>query len=470
MVWGLCRENVEPSCAPCLSRRQRHEEDWLLEFAASLTVMLALAPRKSSCKSTGSAGMKAVWGVSPSRHRDQGPVRCPDSLCDIPQNLHQVTASEYRSAHFAVLIFAIVGVFAPVVVALSSTAPLTQSQCSGSQTSCSSSSPPTGQAADHAETAPPDAALTEAKSLLHKGLVTQAETVTRQFLLQHADSAEGHYLLGYILFDEVREKYAGEEEKEGENFQYDETVSASLGEVRDTKARESLVELSAGARYRSPSAFDLKIVALNYLLLKDEPSAEKWLTASTKLNSQDAQAWYYLGRTRYSETKYASAIEAFEHCLKLDPENVVAEYNVGLSYEGLNQSDEAIQAYQNAIAWESQHQLKSPAPFVALARLYLHQNQPEKAVPYLLQAVTAFPQLSLPHEELGKAYSVLHRLPEAQEQLEKAVQLSPQNASLRCLLGQVYQQEKMAAKAQTEFERCTELRNKHSAPEANQAH
>lgn len=414
--------------------------------------------------------MKAMRGVSPSRHRDQVPVRRTDSSCDIPQNVRHATAIEYCSAHFAVLIFAIVCVFAPVVVAQAGTAPLTQSQCSGSQLSCNSSSPLTGQAANHADTAPPDVALTEAKSLLHKGLVTQAETVTRQFLLHHADSAEGHYLLGYILFDEVREKYAGEEEKEGENFQYDDTVSASLGEMRDTKARESLVELSAGARYRSPSAFDLKIVALNYLLLKDEPSAEKWLTASTKLNSQDAQAWYYLGRTRYSETKYASAIEAFEHCLKIDPENVVAEYNVGLSYEGLNQSDEAIQAYQNAIAWESQHQLKSPAPFVALARLYLHQNQPEKAVPYLLQAVTAFPQLSLPHEELGKAYSVLHRLPEAQEQLEKAVQLSPQNASLRCLLGQVYQQEKMTAKAQTEFERCTVLRNKQSAPAGNQAH
>lgn len=335
---------------------------------------------------------------------------------------------------------------------------------------CGSSSAPVGRGANHAETAPPDVALADAKSLLQKGLVTQAEKVTRQFLLQHADSAEGHYLLGYILFDEVREKYVGEEEKEGENFRYKDTVSASLGEMRDAKARESLVELSAGARYGSPSAFALKIVALNYLLLKDEPSAEKWLTASTTLNSQDAQAWYYLGRTRYSETKYAGAIEAFEHCLKLDPESVVAEYNVGLSYEGLNQNDEAIQAYQNAIAWESHHQLKSPDPFVALARLYLHQNQPEKAVSYLVEAVTAFPQLSLPHEELGKAYSVLHRLPEAQEQLEKAVQLSPLNASLRCLLGQVYQQEKMTAKAQTEFKRCTMLRNRQSAPAGSQEH
>lgn len=325
--------------------------------------------------------------------------------------------------------------------------------------------------AKHAEPAPHDAALEESKSLLQKGLVTQAENNTRQFLRQYPDSAEGHYLLGHVLFEEIRQKYAGEEQKQGENFRYSDRVDASLGSMRDAKARESLAELSAGARYRAPSAYDLKIVALDYLLLKDEPSAEKWLTASVTLNPQDAQAWFYLGRTKYSETKYAGAIEAFEHCLKLDPEDVIAEYNVGLSYEGLNQNDEAIQAYQNAIAWNLRREIKTPDPFVGLARLYLHQNQPEKALPYLAQAVTAFPQLSLPHEELGKAYVALHRLSEAQEQLEKAVQLSPQKASLRCVLGQVYEQEKMTEKAKSELQRCSVLRSTQSpAPPAGQPH
>jgi tetratricopeptide (TPR) repeat protein len=306
---------------------------------------------------------------------------------------------------------------------------------------------------------------------LQKGLVSQAEKATRDFLRKHPDSAQGHYLLGYILFDEVREKYVGEEQKQGESFHYSDAVPAPLAAIRDAKARESLAELSAGARYHAPSAVDLKIVALDYLLLSDEPSAEKWLTASVTLNPQDAQAWYYLGRTKYSQTKYAGAIEAFEHCLKLDPKNVTAEYNVGLSYEGLNQNDEAIQAYQNAITWAAQEKGKSVDPYIAVARLYLHNNQPEKAIPYLLQAVAVFPQLSLAHEELGKAYSAQHRLPEAQGELEKAVELSPRDASLRCLLGQVYQQQKMTARAQTEFARCTALRSTQpEMPAPNQVH
>ena len=312
-----------------------------------------------------------------------------------------------------------------------------------------------------------DPGLAQAKLLVEKGLLRQAEETTRQYLQQHADSAEGHFLLGYVLFDEIHDRYAAEEEKEGPSFRYNDSVGASLASLRDQKARESLAEFSDGARYGPASGFDLKIVALDYLLLQNQPSAEKWLAASVKLNPQDAQAWFYLGRTAYSETKYANAIEAFEHCLKLDPKNVVAEYNVGLAFEGLNQRDQAIQAYQNAIAWQEQSNIKSPEPFIDLARLHLEQNEPQKAVPYLTQAVRTFPQISLAHEELGRAYSVLKRLPEAQQELEQAVKLSPDKASLRCLMGQVYQREKMAAKAQTEFDRCATLQNAKSSGAAH---
>jgi tetratricopeptide (TPR) repeat protein len=382
--------------------------------------------------------------------------------------LSQRTPTVYSFAHRAVLFAAIVYVLGQFSVVPTAALPLGQTGCSGQETKCGSSAA-VGEAAEQTENASPETGLAAAKSLLQQGLITQSEKATRDFLHQHADSAEGHYLLGHILFDEIREEYVGEEQKKGENFRYSDAVAPPLAAIRDAKARESLAELSAGARYQSPSASDLKIVGLNYLLLKDQPSAEQWLNASVMLNPHDAQAWFYLGRTKYSETQYAGAIEAFTHCLKLEPRNVTAEYNVGLSYEGLNQNDEAIQAYENAITWQAQSEAKSPDPFVALARLYLHQNEAEKAVPYLTQAVAAFPQLSLSHEELGKVYSVLHRLPEAQEQLEKAVQLSPKKASLRCLLGQVYQQQKMTAKAQAEFGRCTSIRNSQSeSPVANQ--
>src|ERR1041384_5229827 len=53
---------------------------------------------------------------------------------------------------------------------------------------------------------PKDSLLVEARSLLNKGLATDAERVARAFLRDHQDSAEGHFLLGQILFKEIQER------------------------------------------------------------------------------------------------------------------------------------------------------------------------------------------------------------------------------------------------------------------------
>ena len=130
---------------------------------------------------------------------------------------------------------------------------------------------------------------------------------------------------------------------------------------------------------------------------------------------------------------------------------------MGLSYEALGKHDQAVQAFENAIAWEAENTAKDPEPFIELAHLYLNQNQPEKAVLYLTQSIDISPNVSKAHQELGRAYSLLHRLPEAQAELEKAVALEGATASLHCLLGKIYRQESMLPKAKAEFERCEAL-------------
>jgi len=46
----------------------------------------------------------------------------------------------------------------------------------------------------------PDTPLAEARSLLNLGKFIEAERVMRRYLEVHKASAEGHFLLGYILF------------------------------------------------------------------------------------------------------------------------------------------------------------------------------------------------------------------------------------------------------------------------------
>ena len=315
----------------------------------------------------------------------------------------------------------------------------------------------------------PDPALAQARSLLKQGKLSDAEAATRMHLHAHEDSADPHFLLGFILFREVQGKWLEGAKKDGEDLRYNSgNLSGFLDEYRDRKVKESLAEFTAGAKYHAPSAFDLKIVALDYLLLKDYLDADHWLRRSLQSDSRDPQAWYYLGRTKYSESQFPEAIEAFAQCLKLEPHNPQAENNVGLSYEALGRRDLAIQAFENAIAWEAESTAKDPEPFIELAHLYLNQNQPEKAVIYLTQSIDISPRVSKAHTELGRAYSLLHRLPEAQAELEKAVALEPATASLHCQLGKIYRQEAMVPEAKAEFERCetlTQSPSRNSRPE-----
>jgi tetratricopeptide (TPR) repeat protein len=298
--------------------------------------------------------------------------------------------------------------------------------------------------------------LQRAKALIESGGTTEAEKIVRQFLQGHADSAEGHFLLGYILFREIQT----EAQAEGA-MRY--SVDPSLAQFRDAHARASLAEFTTGAKYDRPSAFDLKIVAYDYVLLDDFPDADKWMTRSLEWSPKDSDAWYSLGRIKYNENRFEEANRAFEECLRLEPRNVKAEDNLGLSYYALGRTNEAVTAYQTAIAWQRQGGEKNPRPFIDLGTLYLEQDRPKDALPFFLEATQIAPEDAKGHEELGKTYAHLNELSQAQGEFEKAVALAPNVASLHFMLGHVYRKEGMIEKAKSEFQRTEELNGTHSS-------
>jgi Flp pilus assembly protein TadD len=173
----------------------------------------------------------------------------------------------------------------------------------------------------------------------------------------------------------------------------------------------------------------------------------------------------HLGRTKYSENRFAEAISAFQQCLKLDLKNVKAEDNLGPSFAGLGRNDEATAAYQQAIAWQAQFTAKYPGPYIDMGNLLIDENRPQDALTFLLQATEIAPGDSRAHELLGKAYTRLEELPKAQAELEKAIELSPQTPNLHCMLAPVYRKQGLAEKAKIEFDRCAALAGSQSVSE-----
>ena len=296
-----------------------------------------------------------------------------------------------------------------------------------------------------------DPALAEASSRLQQGKPTEADSLLRSYLSQHPDSADAHFLLGHALFRQIQEgAWSGRE---------------SNAAYREEKAKASLAEFTAGAAYRTPRASDLKIVALDYVLLRDFSDADKWLTRMLERTPNDSEGWYYLGRTKYNENRFEEAVRPFQQSLKLDPNNVKTEDNLGLAYAGLGRADDAIAAYNTAMEWQKDVPIKNPGPFVDLADLLLDQNRSEEAIPYLHQAIQISPQDFKTHERLGKAFARLDRFPEAQAELEKAAQLAPENANLPCMLGPIYRKQGLNERGKIELDRCASLNGTNSSPE-----
>ena len=281
----------------------------------------------------------------------------------------------------------------------------------------------------NSKTAPVDP-LTTAKAAAERGVLPEAEAEARQYLALHQNSASGHFLLGYILF-------------------------------RETKARESLAEYTEGAKYERPSAADLRVVGADYVLLSDYGDADKWFTKSTEWAPGNVLGWYYLARTKYNENRFEEAVAAFKECLKLDPKHVRAEDNLGLTLQALGRTDEAQQAFENAIQWQASAPVKSPWPYIDFGSFLLENNQPEKAVPCLQRALEIAPDSAKAHQLAGKAYLSLGQLSRAQAELEWSVKLEPDNARAHYVLGQLYQKEGESEKARQEFAQYSRLNARH---------
>ena len=284
------------------------------------------------------------------------------------------------------------------------------------------------------EPTPVNPLLAQARSAVEAGSLPSAEGLARKYVSQQDASADGHYLLGYILSHEG-------------------------------KAKESLGEYTRAAQLRPPSANDFKVVAVDYVLLGDFLDADQWLTRALQMNPSDADGWYYLGRTKYNENRFSEAIDAFHTCLKLDAHNVKAEDNLGLSHEGLNQMEEATQAFRTAIAWQTGGGERDAQPYLNLGMLLADQEHPETSLAYLQEAVTLAPQNPKAHEQLGRVYLKLKRWNEGRNELERAVQLAPNSSSLHYELAMSYRDQGLKEQAKKEFDRCTELNATQSSVE-----
>ena len=125
-----------------------------------------------------------------------------------------------------------------------------------------------------------DPLLLRAHQAAEEGSFASGDATVREYLRQYQSSADEHYLLGYILYRTSRERIPG--------------------------------EYARGANSK-PTALELEIVALDYLL-GDYVDADRWLTRSLSRTGK-CSGLVLPHRAKYNENRFARAIDAFNSCL-----------------------------------------------------------------------------------------------------------------------------------------------------------
>ncbi len=260
----------------------------------------------------------------------------------------------------------------------------------------------------------------ETRALLAQKQWTLAEARLRGRLEHDPSSAEAHRLLGFTLFHEGR-------------------------------ATDSLAEYTKSAKFATPGSDDLLVVASDYILLKDYPDAQHWLSYIIEHNPESQLAWYLLGRTQYSLDRADEALHSFDRSLQLHPRDVRSEYNRGLVLERLERNDDAVLAYQLAISWDRSANVHDPQPYLDLGSLFLKLDRPADARDSLRSAIAFDAGNPMAQQQFGIAAERLGDFDAAITAYRRASELAPAAQHPHYFLGRLLRRLGRKAEADEQF-------------------
>ena len=215
--------------------------------------------------------------------------------------------------------------------------------------------------ADAGDPGQSDALLLEGKALSNVGRFPQAEAALRAYTNRHPGSADGFYMLGFVLH-------------------------------REDKAADSLRVYTQAAALSTPTADDLRIVGLDYVLLNDFPDAITWLKKATEFDPKNEQAWYSLGRCYYSQSRFEEAGNALARAQELNPKDLKVVTNLALVEDMQNRNDDADRTYRESIVLADADPHTDEWPYLNYASFLIDHDRAGEALPLLRRAVAIAPR------------------------------------------------------------------------------
>lgn len=178
---------------------------------------------------------------------------------------------------------------------------------------------------------------------------------------------------------------------------------------------------------------------------------ENRLTSFDQLRDEDKtsrEAMYYRGNfALYALGEPKTAIEFYKKSLAIDPNFVLAHYDLAVAHRELGDLDGCIAAYEKVL----EIQPHFPEALSNLGGQYFRKGQTEKAAGLFKKAVEVYPNFIQALSNLGASLNKLGREEEALPHLEKALALDPEFAVAYYNLGNSFFAAKKYAQARQAY-------------------
>jgi len=207
-------------------------------------------------------------------------------------------------------------------------------------------------------------------------------------------------------------------------------------------------------------------LAMAYVRLNRRDWARPELEKLVAAQPQDPLYLYWLARLDYDAKSYATAISRLQKVVELDPTMMRAYDSLGLCYDYLGQSDEAIKNFNRAVELNRLQSKPSPWPHVDLAASLVSVNQLADAEKHLREALSFDPRLPQAHYQLGRVLEMQGRYQEAVQSFKQAIVLQPAYPEPHYLLGRLYHRLGDDQLSKQEIAQFQELKKASEAPPA----
>jgi tetratricopeptide (TPR) repeat protein len=205
-------------------------------------------------------------------------------------------------------------------------------------------------------------------------------------------------------------------------------------------------------------------LAMAYVRLNRRDWARPELEKLVAAQPQDSLYLYWLARLDFDAKSYATAISRLRKVVELDPTMMRAYDSLGLCYDYLGQSHEAIKNFNRAVELNRLQPKPSPWPHVDLAISLVSVNQLADAEKHLREALDFDPRLPQAHYQLGRVLEMQGSYQAAVLSLNQSIALAPAYPEPHYLLGRIYHRLGDDQLSKKEIGRFQELKRASEAP------